>query len=165
MNEFRRGAWAVGIAAAIAMGTLSCGSTVVISTQASGTPVIFVRINFLSTGVQTEGQQVIADAQSWSAIWPRLNQNTNPQPALPSVDFSSETVLVATMAPASGNWVSIDSASESGDVLSVSVTETQLPNGCTLPVPPPRPADVVRVPRRDPASIEFHVTRKTSSCG
>lgn len=44
------------------------------------------------SGIGTESNRVVRDANAWSALWAQHKSGRTPQPALPAIDFSKDLI-------------------------------------------------------------------------
>jgi hypothetical protein len=93
---------------------------------------------------------VVRDAATWQAVWSEIFARRSAVPALPSVDFSSEMVLVAAMGSrANGGYsILVDGVWLAGDGSVVAgVTSTSAGTGCSVAAVIVAPVDAVVVPK------------------
>jgi len=45
----------------------------------------------------TETMRVLLDPSTWQTLWAKMTSNNSPGPALPSVDFSKDRVVLAAV--------------------------------------------------------------------
>ena len=109
---------------------------------------------------------VIRDDAAWQAFWRTLYSGQSPAPPLPAVDFSSEMVVAAAMGtqPTSGYDIIVQSANESGDVVTIETRELRPGPKCATLTVLTSPVDLARVPRRT-GSVTFHSTEGINNCG
>ena len=81
---------------------------------------------------ETAQQIVIKSADEWAKMWKETNQNFEPMPPLPVVDFSKDWVIGCMMGmKSSGGYnAKIKEITVSGDVLKVTVTHTSPGKNC-----------------------------------
>lgn len=60
-------------------------------------PLFEARHLFFNSGLSTPERIKIHDADTWKTQWNRLNAHLTPLPPLPGVDFSAETIIVASL--------------------------------------------------------------------
>lgn len=147
------------------------------STLASGQPaampepVPLVRFDDRVAGfTQTSGFEdstrlVVRDTSAWRRAWARLNARYVPQPPLPSVDFSRESVLIAAMGTrASGGFeIHLDSAIRNADAMEVVVRSVVPGDGCMLSATFTQPVDVAKIPA-NPLPVRFRERNVVASC-
>jgi hypothetical protein len=116
---------------------------------------------------QTSGSRVVGDTATWSALWAQMWANESAPPALPAVDFSTTSVLVAWMGqrPTGGYEIDVTRVTESAGMASANVVWTSPGPACPTVQLVTSPIVVVSIPHRDPASVQFLVTQATRSCG
>ena len=144
---------------------LSCaGSPTAPDQSLSVTPL--ANFNAADDVFGTENLQVVRDQTTWQSLWSRMNANHIPAPALPTVDFSTEMVVVAAAGgkPSGGFSVSVDSASERSGTVTVEVTMTSPGPTCIRAGILTSPVAVAKLPRRA-GTVNFNVTRGIWNCG
>jgi hypothetical protein len=116
---------------------------------------------------QSAGSRVVEDSSTWAATWAQIWANDSEPPALPAVDFSTSSLLVAWMGdrPTGGYQVAVTSVTETTGVVSANVLWTSPGSGCGLLEVVTSPIVVVSIPHRDPASVQFAVSQTTHTCG
>jgi hypothetical protein len=120
------------------------------------------------SGFNTEATTVVTDQTTWQSVWQDLNRGKSPIPALPSIDFGTEIVLVVTMGaqPSSGYVVTVESARFEDSVITVDVTMTSPGTRCvglTVVTGPVHVVRLTRPPGRLP-TVKFRITRRTRDC-
>lgn len=94
---------------------------------------------------------MIRDVATWQSAWNTLYQGRSEIPALPNIDFSKESVVLAALGErgSGGYGVLFTGATENQaggvNVVVMSVTPG---GGCGLPTVLTQPADVARIPAR-----------------
>ena len=109
---------------------------------------------------------VVRDRDAWQATWNKMHERlAGPRPPLPTVDFSTEMVVVIALGVRSnsGFGVTITGASESDGVITVDALSTGPGPGCITAQVITYPIDVVRLPRRNSA-VYFRVGPGVTSC-
>lgn len=108
---------------------------------------------------------VIRDAQTWSEFWDQAHGQVSPQPSVPSIDFSRNIVVAATMGsrPSGGYNIEIDQVYDVDGAVYVIVTERSAGPGCITTQAVTAPASAVRVPRPG-ASVTFIERSETFPC-
>ena len=101
-----------------------------------------------SSGFTGPEQLVLRDQAAWRAAWARVHQEPG-APALPSVDFTREMVVVLALGERSsgGHQVRFDAIAVSGNDAVVRYTVTEPDPSCMTTQAITAPVDVVRVPR------------------
>jgi hypothetical protein len=120
------------------------------ATSPSGTALGLTHFTSVTTAgkaLSGETTMVIQDAATWSAFWASITGSLPAPPALPAVDFSRETVVVASSS-GSLDLVQLASAHEKDGTVTVSVM-VQKPTGCSFIPELVRPSlDVAKLPVR-----------------
>jgi hypothetical protein len=100
------------------------------------------------SGIRDSQRVVIRDSAAWQRYWADINRPFFPSPAIPTVDFSREIVLLAAMGtrPSGGFIIRIDSATVDSARLVVQVTQIVPGKGCAVPAVVTQPVDMVRIP-------------------
>ncbi|HEY6912858.1 MAG TPA: protease complex subunit PrcB family protein [Myxococcales bacterium] len=105
------------------------------------------------SGFHTQVRQVVQDEATWKAVWQQIFAGRVPQPPIEPVDFSKETVLLASMGDCSnsGFSISIDGAfaDASGTTAAVSSTtpDPMCMGGMMTMQVITQPLDVVAIPK------------------
>jgi hypothetical protein len=150
----------------------ACRSTVVSGQPAAiPEPIPVTRFDDRIAGFsQTSGfddatRLVVRDTTAWRSAWVRLNARFFPQPPLPTIDFSRETVLIAAMGErASGGFeIHLDSILRRPDAIEVSVRSVVPGDGCMLSATFTQPVDVAKIPA-SPLPVRFRERNVTASC-
>ena len=104
-----------------------------------------------SSGYADSARLVIRDEAAWSDVWTRLVSNSGPKPALPSVDFATEMLIVATLGTRSsgGYSIKVTAAEQLTDHIAVTILRTSPGRSCGTTAALTAPADVVRMRRSD----------------
>lgn len=101
------------------------------------------------SGIGSRRREVVRDAPTWSKFWAQAHGHIMPQPAVPSIDFTKNVVVVAAMGTRSsgGYVIDIESLYEAnGDVFAV-VTERSPGVRCVTTAALTAPVVAVRVAR------------------
>ncbi len=109
---------------------------------------------------------VVRDRDTWQATWNKMHERlAGPRPPLPTVDFSTEMVVVIALGARSnsGFGITITRASEADGVITVDALSTGPGPGCITAQVITYPIDVVRLPRRNSA-VYFRVGPGVTSC-
>jgi hypothetical protein len=91
--------------------TTACGGSNV--TQPPGTSLPMVRLRSepysftFNSGLDRPARLVVRDAVTWRAIWTQIYARQSPVPTLPSIDFSSEMLVVVALGSHSTGGYSI----------------------------------------------------------
>ncbi|MEW5929598.1 MAG: protease complex subunit PrcB family protein [Gemmatimonadota bacterium] len=145
---------ALSLAAAVGCSAASVtGGDARADQQAGGTPVPVTRLRpgytfTFSSGYTAPARQVVRSEAEWRTVWARLHESVMPQPPVPAIDFSRETVLVAALGQRSSGGFSIlvDSVYDAGSTLRAVVRRSSPGAGCTVTAALTQPVDVVRIP-------------------
>jgi hypothetical protein len=118
-----------------------------------------------TSGFRDAVRLVVRDTGSWRRAWAQMNARFFPQPPLPSVDFSRETVLLAALgARSSGGYeIHIDSAARLPDGVEVTVRSVLPADGCTVAAVYTQPVDVAKIPA-GPLPVRFREQTASVSC-
>lgn len=150
-----------GIALALVLGLAACGSP---AAPAENVPVTRVLRGQYSALANAQ-RLVIRTQTQLDEAWTAAFRTQSHPPPVPSVDFTTELVIVAAMGsrPTSGYCISVDSAAATDGMVTVAVTTTSPPAGSGLLQVITMPFDVVRLPR--PAdSVSFVEKTQTAQC-
>lgn len=114
-----------------------------------------------TSGVQAARTEVVRTEERLQAVWAELHAGRSPVPAVPSVDFARESVLVAAAGrtPESCLSISITSVRAVDEAAAVTVAERRLPSTCSCPPIIASPAHAVKVPRALGARVSFATER------
>jgi hypothetical protein len=108
---------------------------------------------------------VIRDQAAWQQAWTTMWVITNRPPALPTIDFSREMVIVAALGerPTGGYGIFLDGATESATGVTINVRTVSPGNGCAVTLALTRPVDIARVTRRD-GNVSFAELSSVQHC-
>ena len=140
----------------------------------SGTPVALteIRVNpspqeplTWNSGFATAQRIVVRTQEEWAATWATLWSRQTPVPALPTVDFSREFVLVAAagVQASGGVQIAIPNAALDQGTVRIGVVETFPGAGCAVATVNTSPVFAARMLRFDGA-ISFVDLRTTKDC-
>lgn len=117
------------------------------------------------SGLTESQRSVIEDEASWEDLWTRIHAVMSPAPALPSVDFSEDVVIVAALGsrPSGGYAIRIDTVQQTGAGIEVLVRQVRPGPGCGVTTAITSPVDLVRVPRVA-ADADFREVELTHDC-
>ncbi|HYU79581.1 MAG TPA: protease complex subunit PrcB family protein [Vicinamibacterales bacterium] len=117
------------------------------------------------SGLDAQRRTIVRNAAQWQEIWTEIWKRTSPTPALPSIDFEREMVIVAAMGsmPTGGYSIVIESAAESGRNVNVVIRSASPGRNCGVTQAITQPVDIARVTRRD-ATVTFTERAETFSC-
>ena len=133
-----------------------------------GQPAAAERVEFRRTpeaeqfrtgsGVEDSLRLVVRDSLSWRTLWNRIQAKQSPKVPPPTIDFTSEMVVVVALGirNSTGHAIQVDSilANESDSVLEVHITKKRPPSGTAVGMLVTAPLDVVQLPRR-PGEVRF----------
>lgn len=117
------------------------------------------------SGLHDRHRLVIADSQTWHAVWDSAQAQVSPAPPLPSVDFSRRRVIVAALGErTSGGFdIRVDSLRDVGGVRTVFVTTTKPGPGCMTIAALTQPVHMVSVPATG-GDMHFSEAETTKPC-
>lgn len=100
------------------------------------------------TGVGDSLRLVVRDSLLWRQLWDRINQPIFPRPALPSIDFQREMVVVAGLGtrPSGGYDVVIETAEQDSTGIEVALRRASPAPGCPVAAVMTQPVDIARLP-------------------
>jgi len=127
------------------------------SGQSSRVPVAVVKLRDGSvafstyTGVRDSLRAVVRDSALWQQLWERINQPFYPRPALPSVDFRREMIVVAALGarPSAGYDVVIERVDRDSTGIEVALRRAAPAPGCPVAAVVTQPLDLARIPASD----------------
>jgi hypothetical protein len=117
------------------------------------------------SGFDASGHRVIRTVLEWSDVWGQIYKNAGTKPPLPTIDFSTEQVVLVALGtrPSSGYAIRLTGASRTGNGVVVR-TETESPGaGCGGLTVLTQPIDVARMPRTS-GSVDFEETSMVRIC-
>lgn len=105
------------------------------------------------SGLVDSLRMVVRDSTAWRELWQQINRPFFPPPALPSIDFHREMVVVAALGgrPNAGFDVVIDSAQQDSTGIEVNVRRSSPGAGCPVAAALSQPVDLARLPASDQA--------------
>ena len=117
------------------------------------------------SGLRESQRLVIRDQATWQQTWSAIWSNTAPQPALPTIDFTREMVILAALGerPTGGYSIFVDSASETAAGVTIAVRSLASDSGCPVTLALTQPVDIARMTRRD-GHVEFAETFAIQRC-
>jgi len=117
------------------------------------------------SGIDTRERRVVDNANDWQAIWRRIAQNQQPEPAPPTIDFNSDVVVLASMGTQSsgGFSVAIEGVYRTADKLYVVVREASPGKNCMTTAALTAPVAAVRM-QRTGLPVEFLEHKTTQDC-
>jgi hypothetical protein len=115
----------------------------------------------MTSGITRRDRIVIRDRATWERMWPEIVGSHSPRPGPSAVDFSRETIVVATMGQRSsgGYVITIDSAGLAGDTVILAVTERSPGRTCGTTAALSSPVALARVLR--PSAVVRFVEKTT----
>jgi hypothetical protein len=157
------------VAIAIALGGCSSPQG---STSPPGTSIPITRFRAepysfaFNSGVEQPERLVVRDSAAWNTLWIRIHARQSPIPPLPTVDFTREMVVFASLGTRSSGGYSIllDSASEAGSgAIDVVVRSVSPGPRCGVTAALTEPVDIAKLPRRD-TPVQFVERSETTNC-
>jgi len=142
---------------------LSCGGSPAAPAQALQVTSV-ASFNTDGGAFPMETTLAIRDQATWQHLWAQLNSTRIPAPALPSIDFTTEMLVVAAMGPkpTGGYQIAINGATEQGGTVTVSVTATS-PGSCMVAQVLTSPVAVSKLPLRS-GEVTFSIVRQVKNC-
>lgn len=141
-------------------------------TQPPGTSVQMVRLRSepypftFYSGLEQPARLVVRDPLTWRAIWNQIYSRQSPVPALPSIDFSRDMIVVAALGAHSTGGYSILLSGASEEVnngISVIVDSSSPGSDCVVTEAFTQPVDMAQLPRRNGA-VSFVERSHVSHC-
>lgn len=120
------------------------------STQELDRPAELAALAYRMTSGLTEAERIVVkDSAAWATLWPRIVGSHRPMARVPSVDFSKEMLLVASMGTqrTGGYTIRIDSVSVVNDSIRVVVIERSPGPRCGTTAALSHPAALARLER------------------
>lgn len=118
-----------------------------------------------NTGLLAPTRMLISDAATLADVWGRAYGGIQPAPELPSVDFTSERVLLAALGERSSGGYGIEFtrlAIEGGELVA-EVRSTSPGKFCAVSTALTQPVDIVKFPRTD-ATVRFVESKAIADC-
>lgn len=118
------------------------------------------------SGLKDYTQRIIESKENWQEMWGAIQQGKSPIPALPDIDFSQYSVIIAGLGQKNtgGYQVNIDKVWLDGDVLHVNLTQTSPGPKCMATFAISQPYCVAVVPRSKYVDIKFDVRNNVRKC-
>jgi hypothetical protein len=141
-------------------------------TEMTASPLPVVRLAADSTtfaitsGYETPATLVIRDSTAWAAAWATLHGEADPHPALPTLDFTTDMLVLVAIGqqPNGGHGVFITSASYDSTGAVVVRADHRMPGStCMTTMELVQPVDIAKVPRSE-VEVRFEVTPVTQEC-
>ena len=125
-----------------------------ITVPAGDVPITRV-LNDKYSGIRTQREELIASQARWQTVWDEIMSTRSPKPALPSVDFSRDVVILAALGQSGDacRGIAVEDVDHVSELLRVSIKETRSPSSCVCPPVAVQPVDVVTVPRRSTTAV------------
>jgi len=145
----------------LALGFLVSGCAT--SVEPSSTPVTTLAESVESeSDLRTAETFVIRDAVTFARVWTQLFRARR---ELPTIDFSTQMIVVATMGqqPSAGYAIKITGSRRSDRGLIVYVTTASPSTTCSTAAVITYPVAIARLPRYD-GQVRFEFTRTTRDC-
>jgi hypothetical protein len=123
-----------------------------LSTDRASLPVTRLRDGDVAfsayTGVVDSVRTVVRDSADWRTLWARINRPFIPAPALPTIDFRREMVVVAGLGtrPSAGYDIVIESVEQDSTGIEVALRRESPAPGCPVAAVMTQPLDVARIP-------------------
>jgi len=101
------------------------------------------------SGITTQQRLVVRDSATWATLWQQIVAPYQPAPAVPSIDFAGNVVIVAAMGTRNtgGYSITVDDVHTLADDAWISITEQSPGSGCIVTDALTAPVAVVVVPR------------------
>jgi len=101
------------------------------------------------SGITEKSRRVIVDPAEWTALWDEIQTHVMPKPPVPSIDFGTRMVILATMGErtSGGHTISVIEVAEDEGTLYVVVEEATPGVQCMTTDVVTSPAVAVSVPR------------------
>ena len=117
------------------------------------------------SGVTDRRRLVVRDAARWAELWNELTALQQPRPPIPTIDFSRETIIFASMGlrGTGGYSIQIPRVQEAGGALYASVREVRPGPACIVTQAETAPVVAVRV-RQHSGEVLFVEESETRSC-
>jgi hypothetical protein len=118
-----------------------------------------------NSGLTEPTRLVVRSDAEWRDVWSKLVDHVSPVPEAPSIDFTKEMVVVASLGakPTAGHMIRVARAGRMSGVTYVEVVSTSPGPRCKMPPRPSAPADVVVMPKLD-EPVTFVETYVVSAC-
>ena len=102
----------------------------------------------------------------WRQLWERINQPFFPRPALPSIDFRREMIVVAALGkrPSAGYDVVIEGVEQDSIGIEVALRRAAPAPGCPVSAVMTQPLDLARIPASD-QPVRFRERTVVVPCG
>lgn len=160
----------IAIVAVVVMMGAGCKSDVWLTPPPRETPIIVTRLSDSSrfmtfSGMATPQRLVIRSDTEWQAVWAELARGQTPVPAVPTVDFTRDMLIVAALGakPTGGYGITIEYAYARSNAIGVSVRSTSPGASCVTIQALTQPVDIVRM-SRDDRSVQFSEWSTVRNC-
>ena len=116
-------------------------------------------------GITNRRRLLINDQQTWTSVWQEMTADRVPPPAVPPIDFTTESVIIVTMGlrPTGGYGIRIEGIEEFAGTLYVRVAEVKAGRGCLVTQATTAPLNAARVAGRFTGAIFIDRTT-TKNC-
>jgi len=117
------------------------------------------------SGLDESERLLIRNTAAWADVWSRIYARRGEKPALPTVDFAAETIVVVALGqrPSSGYSIIVKNASRAGGVTTVGVESLSPGPGCGGLTVLTHPVDIARIPRLA-GFVQFEETAVVRDC-
>ena len=139
---------------ALSLAALACSATLDGPEQPGTTvPITRLRAEPYSftyySGLKQSERLIIRDEATWRATWLAIWGTVTPTPALPTIDFDREMVVVAALGErrTGGFGIVVESATVAGADMMVRIRTTAPGPTCVTTLAFTQPVDVARLPR------------------
>jgi hypothetical protein len=118
-----------------------------------------------NSGLRTAERLVIRDQATWQTTWAAIGRNSIAVPPPPAIDFEREMLVVAALGERStgGYSIIVESASATGEALTVRIHSTAPGSTCVTTQAFTQPVDVARLPRMQ-GPVTFADEASVSDC-
>jgi hypothetical protein len=155
---------------AFSLAAIAC-STTIDGPEGPGMPVSVTRLraepySFTDySGLKAAERLVIRDEATWRATWAAIGRNSTPVPPPPAIDFEREMLVVAALGERStgGYNIIVESASATGEALTVRIHSTAPGSSCLTTQAQTQPVDIARLPRMQ-GPVTFVDEASVSDC-
>jgi hypothetical protein len=118
-----------------------------------------------NSGIADSLRIVIRDVKAWRKMWERIHTPFSPEPDLPEIDFSRQSVVVVALGtrPAGGYDIIVDRAYQRDDRLEIIVRKQTPGQTCFTTQAITQPVDIVLIPKTE-RSVVFRETEVVHEC-
>lgn len=120
----------------------------------------------LFSGYADSARFVVRDSRAWREAWQTIHRPFIPPPAVPSIDFTREMVLVAALgARASGGYeIVFENVREDTSGIEVALRVSEPARGCPVAAAMTQPVDLARIPT-SARPVRFRQRNVVVPCG